>query len=147
MRDINARAYTGTMNSGDREQLEDALIANQCKALVATTALDMGYDKPDLGFVIHYQVAGSVVAYCQQVGRAGRALPSAYGVLLGGEEERSITAWFIRYLHEPHSIDELALLLDVSKTELRRWCLRLMKQGRVRKLSKPVRYVCQRPPG
>jgi ATP-dependent DNA helicase RecQ len=93
---INARAYTGTMDSGDREQLEDALIANQCKALVATTALGMGYDKPDLGFVIHYQVPGSVVAYYQQVGRAGRALPSAYGVLLSGEEELAITDWFIR---------------------------------------------------
>jgi len=84
------------MDSGDREQLEDALIANQCKALVATTALGMGYDKPDLGFVIHYQVPGSVVAYYQQVGRAGRALPSAYGVLLSGEEELAITDWFIR---------------------------------------------------
>ena len=92
---IDARAYTGAMDSGDREQLEDALIANQCKALVATTALGMGYDKPDLGFVIHYQVPGSVVAYYQQVGRAGRALPSAYGVLLSGEEEQAINNWFI----------------------------------------------------
>ncbi len=93
---IDARAYTGAMDSGDREQLEEALIANQCKALVATTALGMGYDKPDLGFVIHYQVPGSAVAYYQQVGRAGRALPSAYGVLLSGEEELAITDWFIR---------------------------------------------------
>lgn len=93
---IDARAYTGAMDSGDRERLEDALIANQCKALVATTALGMGYDKPDLGFVIHYQVPGSVVAYYQQVGRAGRALPFAYGVLLSGEEELAITDWFIR---------------------------------------------------
>ena len=93
---IDARAYTGALDSGDREGLEDALIANQCKALVATTALGMGYDKPDLGFVIHYQVPGSVVAYYQQVGRAGRALSSAYGVLLSGEEELSITDWFIR---------------------------------------------------
>lgn len=93
---IDARAYTGAMDSGDREQLEEALIANQCKALVATTALGMGYDKPDLGFVIHYQVPGSVVAYYQQVGRAGRALPSAYGILLSGEEELAIINWFIR---------------------------------------------------
>lgn len=92
---IDARAYTGRMESADREQLEDALIANRCKALVATTALGMGYDKPDLGFVIHYQVPGSVVAYYQQVGRAGRTLPSAYGVLLSGDEERSINDWFI----------------------------------------------------
>jgi ATP-dependent DNA helicase RecQ len=93
---INARAYTGAMDSGDRERLEDALIGNQCKALVATTALGMGYDKPDLGFVIHYQVPGSVVAYYQQVGRAGRALPAAYGVLLSGEEDLAINDWFIR---------------------------------------------------
>ena len=92
---IDARAYTGAMDSGDRVTLEEALIANNCKALVATTALGMGYDKPDLGFVIHYQVPGSVVAYYQQVGRAGRALPSAYGVLLSGEEELAINNWFI----------------------------------------------------
>lgn len=92
---FNVEAYTG--ETGDRrEQLEQALLNNQVKALVATTALGMGYDKPDLAFVIHYQVPGSVVAYYQQVGRAGRALDSAYGVLLSGKEESDITDWFIR---------------------------------------------------
>lgn len=92
---FNVEAYTG--ETGDRrEQLEQALLKNQVKALVATTALGMGYDKPDLAFVIHYQTPGSVVAYYQQVGRAGRALESAYGVLLSGEEESDITDWFIR---------------------------------------------------
>ena len=92
---FNVEAYTG--ETGDRrEQLEQALLKNQVKALIATTALGMGYDKPDLAFVIHYQTPGSVVAYYQQVGRAGRALESAYGVLLSGEEESDITDWFIR---------------------------------------------------
>lgn len=92
---FNVEAYTG--ETGDRrEQLEQALLTNQVKALVATTALGMGYDKPDLAFVIHYQMPGSVVAYYQQVGRAGRALDSAYGVLLSGREESDITDWFIR---------------------------------------------------
>ena len=84
-RGIVAEAYTG--ETGDRrEELEEALLHNRVKALVATTALGMGYDKPDLAFVIHYQTPGSVVAYYQQVGRAGRAVASAYGVLLSGDE-------------------------------------------------------------
>ena len=92
---FNVEAYSG--KAGDRrEALEQALLNNEVKALVATTALGMGYDKPDLAFVIHYQMPGSVVAYYQQVGRAGRALESAYGVLLSGQEESNITDWFIR---------------------------------------------------
>ena len=94
-RGFNVEAYTG--ETGERrEALEEALLDNRVKALVATTALGMGYDKPDLAFVIHYQMPGSVVAYYQQVGRAGRALDSAYGVLLSGREETDITDWFIR---------------------------------------------------
>ena len=94
-RGFNVEAYTG--ETGDRRvDLEQALLRNEVKALVATVALGMGYDKPDLAFVIHYQTPGSVVAYYQQVGRAGRALDSAYGILLSGEEEANITDWFIR---------------------------------------------------
>ena len=94
-RGFNVEAYTG--ETGDRrEALEQALLDNHVKALVSTTALGMGYDKPDLAFVIHYQMPGSVVAYYQQVGRAGRAMHSAYGVLLSGQEESDITDWFIR---------------------------------------------------
>lgn len=93
-RGINVEAYSG--ETGERRaDLEQALLDNQVKALVATTALGMGFDKPDLAFVIHYQTPGSVVAYYQQVGRAGRALDAAYGVLLSGEEETDITDYFI----------------------------------------------------
>lgn len=93
-RDMNVEAYTG--RTGDlRPELEQALLDNRVKALVATTALGMGFDKPDLAFVIHYQTPGSVVAYYQQVGRAGRALDAAYGVLMSGEEETNITDYFI----------------------------------------------------
>ena len=94
-RGIEAEAYTG--DTGDRrEELEQALLDNRVKTLVATTALGMGFDKPDLGFVIHYQSPSSVVHYYQQVGRAGRALDAAYGVLLSGEEEAEIADYFIR---------------------------------------------------
>lgn len=91
---ISAEAYSG--ETGDRRvELENALLGNRIKALVATTALGMGFDKPDLAFVIHYQTPGSVVAYYQQVGRAGRALAAAHGVLLSGTEETNITDYFI----------------------------------------------------
>lgn len=94
-RGLPVEAYTA--ETGERrEELEIALLSNKVKALVATTALGMGYDKPDLSFVIHFQMPASVVAYYQQVGRAGRAIPSAYGVLLSGKEETRITDWFIR---------------------------------------------------
>jgi len=93
---INAQAYSGDSDSADRERMEQDLLDNRIKVLVATSALGMGFDKPDLGFVIHYQRPGSVVAYYQQVGRAGRALPQAYGILLAGEEDEEIVEYFIK---------------------------------------------------
>ena len=93
-RGLAVEAYTG--QTGDRRpELEQNLLDNKLKALVATSALGMGFDKPDLSFVVHYQTPGSVVTYYQQVGRAGRALDSAYGVLLSGHEDTDITNYFI----------------------------------------------------
>lgn len=93
---INAEAYhAGDDAKIDREGREKALLANELKALVATVALGMGFDKPDLAFVIHFQRPGSVVAYYQQVGRAGRAVDRAYGILLSGSEDDDIQNYFI----------------------------------------------------
>ena len=100
-RGIDARAYNASLTPQDREQLEDALIAGEVKALVATVALGMGFDKPDLGFVIHYQRPGSAIAYYQQVGRAGRAVERAYGILLSGREDDDIADYFIRTAFPP----------------------------------------------
>ncbi|WP_047605131.1 MULTISPECIES: RecQ family ATP-dependent DNA helicase [Pseudomonas putida group] len=108
-RGFAVEAYTG-QTGPRREEFEHALSNNEIKALVATQALGMGYDKPDLAFVIHYQMPGSVVAYYQQVGRAGRALDTAYGVLLSGEEENKITDWFISSAFPTK--DEVAEILE-----------------------------------
>lgn len=93
---ITAREYNSELESADKSESERMLLANECKALVATVALGMGFDKPDLGFVIHFQRPGSVIAYYQQVGRAGRAVDEAYGILLSGREDDEIQDYFIR---------------------------------------------------
>lgn len=79
-----------------RQHVEGLLLRNEIKALVATTALGMGYDKPDLGFVVHYQAPGSIIAYYQQIGRAGRAINRAVCVLMAGGEDGDIHDWFRR---------------------------------------------------
>ena len=98
---IDAETYTGATDPKRRVDLEQRLLNNDVKALVATSALGMGFDKPDLGFVVHYQRPGSVVEYYQQVGRAGRAVSEAYGVLLSGEEDDQITDYFITSAYPP----------------------------------------------
>ncbi len=99
--EIESRAYFGGVSDDAfedsdafRQHLEQQLLDNEIKVLVATTALGMGYDKPDLGFVVHYQMPGSIVAYYQQVGRAGRAIDHAVGILMAGEEDGQIHEYF-----------------------------------------------------
>ena len=87
---MRAEAYSGDQDTERRVAVEERLLANELKAVVATSALGMGYDKPDLTFVVHFQAPGSVVAYYQQVGRAGRATEHADVVLLRGVEDRRI---------------------------------------------------------
>ena len=93
---VDAPAYHGQLETAEREALEQRLLDNNVKALVATVALGMGFDKPDLGFVVHFQRPGSPVAYYQQIGRAGRALDDAPVVLLNGREDDDIQEFFIR---------------------------------------------------
>ena len=88
------QAYTGRTDAAEREMAEEALRQGSVKALVATSALGMGFDKPDLGFVVHLGAPSSPVAYYQQVGRAGRAIERADVLLLPGAEDRDIWRYF-----------------------------------------------------
>jgi ATP-dependent DNA helicase RecQ len=92
---ISAVAYSGEQDSDERIVTEERLLRNEIKAVVATSALGMGYDKADLTFVVHYQAPGSVVSYYQQVGRAGRGVDHADVILLRGGEDRRIQDFFI----------------------------------------------------
>lgn len=87
-------AYTGRTDTAEREAAEQQLKDNQVKALVATSALGMGFDKPDLGFVVHLGAPSSPVAYYQQIGRAGRSTENADVVLLPGAEDQDIWKYF-----------------------------------------------------
>ncbi|MDA8261301.1 MAG: DEAD/DEAH box helicase [Actinomycetota bacterium] len=87
-------AYTGQMDSAEREALEEALKSNRVKALIATSALGMGFDKPDLGFVVHVGSPPSPVSYYQQIGRAGRGIDRALVALLPSESDERVWHYF-----------------------------------------------------
>lgn len=106
---LDVRAYTGQTDPTEREALEGDLLANRVKALVATSALGMGYDKPDLGFVVHVGAPSSPIAYYQQVGRAGRATSRADVVLLPGQDDRAIWEWFASTAFPPEDDVRAAL--------------------------------------
>jgi ATP-dependent DNA helicase RecQ len=93
-RGYEVTSYTGRTEPTEREVAERKLLANEVKALVATSALGMGFDKPDLGFVVHLGAPASPIAYYQQIGRAGRGVRRAEVLLLPGREDRDIWAYF-----------------------------------------------------
>ena len=123
-RGISAVAYSGASDDEHRRAVEQRLLSNDVKVVVATSALGMGFDKPDLAFVIHYQSPGSPVAYYQQVGRAGRALRESLGVVLRGTEDADIQDYFIGSAFPPADLAERVIAVmqrravAMSKREL-----------------------------
>ena len=115
-RGIAVAAYYGPLQADEREVLEGRLRRNEVKALVATVALGMGFDKPDLGFVIHYQRPPSAIAYYQQIGRAGRELDDAAVVLLHGREDDEIANYFIETAF-PREDDLRSVLVEIERSE------------------------------
>ncbi|MGY4648116.1 RecQ family ATP-dependent DNA helicase [Mycobacterium sp. URHB0021] len=144
-------AYTGSTEAAEREQLEADLLANRVKALVATSALGMGFDKPDLGFVVHLGAPSSPIAYYQQVGRAGRSTASAEVILLPGHEDQDVWRYFssvafpsesmvrnvIRALEpdRPQSTQALEPLVDLGRTRLEMVLKVLDVDGAVRRVK------------
>ncbi len=104
-------AYSGQTDDAERRSAEEQLLRNEVKALVATSALGMGFDKPDLGFVVHLGAPQSPIAYYQQVGRAGRGVERAEVLLLPGAEDQAIWRYFASLAFPPE--DQVRLALDV----------------------------------
>ena len=112
-RGISAAAYSGKAAPEEREQIEAQLKANELRCVVATSALGMGYDKPDLRFVVHLGMPDSPIAYYQAIGRAGRAVDRAEVVLLPTESDQAIWAYFERTALPPE--DQVAVVLDALR--------------------------------
>src|SRR5580700_3028840 len=144
--------YTGRDEQEQRLAAERALLDGELKALVATSALGMGFDKPDLGFVVHLGAPQSPVAYYQQIGRAGRAVPRAEVILLPGREDRDIWAYFASLAFPPEplvratlgalgeaagplSSGALETQVDLSRARLEMMLKVLDVDGAVRKVS------------
>ncbi|WP_329029279.1 MULTISPECIES: RecQ family ATP-dependent DNA helicase [unclassified Streptomyces] len=145
-------SYTGRTENAERQQAEDDLLANRVKALVATSALGMGFDKPDLGFVVHLGSPSSPIAYYQQVGRAGRGVEHAEVLLLPGKEDEAIWKYFASVAFPPEeqvrrTIDALAQagrplslpalepLVDLRRTRLETMLKVLDVDGAVRRVK------------
>lgn len=144
------RAYTGRTDSEEREESERMLKTNELKALVATSALGMGFDKPDLGFVVHLGSPSSPVAYYQQVGRAGRGTDQADVLLLPGNEDREIWQYFATasmpnedlaralldsLTEQPLSTPALEALVNIRRTPLELLLKVLDVDGAVRRVQ------------
>ncbi|NMH77599.1 RecQ family ATP-dependent DNA helicase [Pseudonocardia xinjiangensis] len=149
-RGVPVSSYTGKTDPAERLAAESDLLANRVKALVATSALGMGFDKPDLGFVVHLGAPASPVAYYQQIGRAGRAVERAEVVLLPGREDRDIWAYFaslafppeplvrqtLRVLGpEPLSTAAIETRVDLSRTRLEMLLKVLDSDGAARRVK------------
>ncbi|WP_435581904.1 RecQ family ATP-dependent DNA helicase [Amycolatopsis thermoflava] len=145
-------AYTGKTEPADREAAEDDLLANRVKALVATSALGMGFDKPDLGFVVHVGAPSSPIAYYQQVGRAGRGVRRAEVILLPGAEDAEIWRYFsslafpdeqrvnqvlnaLAYADRPLSTVALEPMVELSRSRLEMVLKVLDVDGAVRRVK------------
>jgi ATP-dependent DNA helicase RecQ len=131
-------AYHGGLEPAARQHIEDALRRNGLKAVVATSALGMGYDKPDLAFCIHVGSPASPVAYYQQVGRAGRALDDAVAVLLPAETDEQIWRYFATAgVPEPQRVDRIiGALADGPRSLLELEHGTALRRGRLEGLLK-----------
>ncbi|BBX68172.1 ATP-dependent DNA helicase RecQ [Mycolicibacterium psychrotolerans] len=144
-------SYTGATEAAEREQLEADLLGDRVKALIATSALGMGFDKPDLGFVVHLGAPSSPIAYYQQVGRAGRATERAEVILLPGREDADVWHYFasvafpaeslvrkvIRELDSERPLSTAALepLVDLNRSRLEMVLKVLDVDGAVRRVK------------
>ncbi len=118
-RGLDVEPYHGGMDGDQRRKLEERLMNNDVDGLVATNALGMGFNKPDLGWVIHFQRPPNLIRYYQEIGRAGRELDEAFAILFSGEEDDRIAEFFIEQAFpEPEDFETVLSILEACKDPL-----------------------------
>ncbi|MBS3938664.1 MAG: RecQ family ATP-dependent DNA helicase [Peptococcaceae bacterium] len=139
---IDARAYTGKLETEERKTLESLFMNNKLKCLVATVAFGMGYDKADIGFVIHYQRPGNVVSYYQQIGRAGRRLDNAFAILLNGVEDDDIQEYFIKTAFPTETeMSDVVSAIEKSTSGLKQNQILRLINIRLNRLEKCIKFL------
>jgi ATP-dependent DNA helicase RecQ len=110
---VSCEPYHAGLDPQDKRRLQKEFIADKYKVITATNALGMGIDKPNIRFIIHFDVPGSITAYYQEVGRAGRDGLPAQGLLLFDPEDKKIQKYFIDSAQP--KVDDFSLILDRVK--------------------------------
>lgn len=140
-KEISCRPYYADLDPEEKKETIDLFMENKIKVMAATVAFGMGFDKPDIGFVIHFQRPGNIVAYYQQIGRSGRQIPEAYAVLLYGEEDDRINGYFIESAFPTEKMMDQIIEVVREHPGIKKNSIQLYTDMKYSQIEKSLKYL------